>query len=278
MFKWSIPLAVIFASCNIIDPKEDQPVYLQVDSVSVSVNAGEGSSAHRVRDAWVYVNEDLLGAYEIPFRVPILEEGSKRIAIFAGIFDNGNSGFRKEYPYYSAYRISSNLQAGKDLVINPILNYHSSAEFAFIDEFEIGTEFIDDGGDTTLVTIDDTSRVFEGIRSGMIDLEPGMLYKGKTSVRYPLPGQGNPVYVEMNYSSDINFAVGIRGFGPGGSHEDLRYGIRAKKEWNKIYLNMTDLVTGFQTTYKTNQYEILIQAAATSAGGTVLLDNIKLIH
>ena len=139
--RWSfLPLILLISGCDIINPKEDLPVYLTVDNVSVNPGAGEGTSSHKIEDVWIYINDDLLGAFELPVRIPVLESGSKKLSIVAGVLDNGSSAIHAQYPYYTSYDITMNF-TGTERSASPVFKYHSSADFSFIDDFELGTHF-----------------------------------------------------------------------------------------------------------------------------------------
>lgn len=65
-----------FNSCELIDEPEEIPSYVQIDTIKVQTrNADEGSKSHNIKDAWLFVNNQLVGPFELPMKAPVLEEG-----------------------------------------------------------------------------------------------------------------------------------------------------------------------------------------------------------
>ena len=75
-------IAVIFlGSCT----KGDKvPSYLIVPSVDLSTSGLQGSNTKNITDTWVYVNDEFMGSWELPARIPVLKEGSVNVRVDAG--------------------------------------------------------------------------------------------------------------------------------------------------------------------------------------------------
>ena len=82
--------------CNLVNPKEDIPTYISMDSVFLqsTVPVIHGSVSHKITDVWVYYNRELLGAYQLPARVPVIAKSRGQLQIVAGIWEDGLSGIR----------------------------------------------------------------------------------------------------------------------------------------------------------------------------------------
>src|SRR5689334_16065814 len=94
-----LALTILFSfsllSCEIINPEEDIPSYVRAESISlVADSATQGSSASRITDVWLYVDDQPLGVYEMPVSIPVLAEGKHALAIRAGVIVNGIASTR----------------------------------------------------------------------------------------------------------------------------------------------------------------------------------------
>ena len=58
-------IVLLFHSCEIINPEEDIPSYIYVEEIKfTSTNPDQGSSSNKILDAWVYVDDELIGAFD----------------------------------------------------------------------------------------------------------------------------------------------------------------------------------------------------------------------
>ena len=95
---WHFLLLIAVTNLKVI--KQFQPI-LQIDSVSLDTNYYEqGSNFKAITDAWVYVDDGLIGAFELPATIPVLAEGKHKLEIRPGIKLNGISSTRAPYPFY----------------------------------------------------------------------------------------------------------------------------------------------------------------------------------
>jgi hypothetical protein len=271
------------SSCDLIDEPEEIPSYIQIDTIRVqSQMNSEGSSSHNIKDAWLFVNNQLIGAFELPMRAPVLEEGEQLVEVFAGIDDNGVIAIPEVYPFYDRYRATKTLKRGEVLVVEPTVLYNDDAVFGFIEDFELGNLFGADidGNDLTRIEITNTGK-FEGQRSGVILLnEENPIFEHGTANFYELYDENNPtspVYVELNYKNNIPFEVGIIGFENNALVEKVYVtGMNPSDKWNKIYINMSLDINSM----KADNYQIVIRAIKPQnvETGEIFLDNIKLLH
>ena len=94
---------LLFSGC---DKEEQIPSYIYISEfVLYTKNTNFGSNSHDFVDAWVYANNKLIGVFELPATIPILESGSKQLTIIAGIRKNGLYYEREAYPFLKPYDI-----------------------------------------------------------------------------------------------------------------------------------------------------------------------------
>ena len=271
-------------SCDVINPEEQVPAYLDIQPFTLTTSAGsQGSTSEKITEVWVFADGAFLGAYSLPATVPVLSVGPTEIELQAGIKDNGISSTPEPYPFYEPYIINLNLEANKIEQIQPTTRYTSDTKFAFIEDFEdlrprIFTETI--FGETGIVRTQ--SEVFEGSYSGQFSLErenrPLVEITSATEFN-GLQDGGVFVYLEVNYKSDAPVAWGIAGARSTATGQEQFYdpGFTSSEEWNKIYFNLSRIIFDSQI----EDYKIAFQAFLTESSpdsSNVYLDNIKLVH
>jgi len=282
----SIAIMGFFYSCELVNPTENIPSYIHIDSIALTTkNHPEyGSSSHKITDAWIYVDDQLIGAFQLPATVPVLNSGTHTVTIKPGIKVNGIAGTRAIYPFYTTFTSSENLKTKSIITINPTLTYNSYTDFAWMENFE-------DGGisliktsvsDTIIKQTSDSTKVFEGNFSGIINLDANKsFFQCETASSYGLPSGGdNPVFLEMNYKANQVFLVGLfanNSITGEVQRLEVLY-INPTTNWNKIYINLKTALE--MTTISNPIYKVFVEAQYSSTVSTteILLDNLKLVY
>ncbi len=276
-------------ACNLIDPEEPAPAYLYVPEFRLQTNpASQGSDSHKITDIWLTADGRFLGVYSLPATVPVLAEGQTGIIIEPGIKNNGINGASISYPLYRIYETTVDLIPGKTDTIRPVTFYISNLKVAAIDDFEspgrLFNKVLNDSGDGMVSTGDDA---FEGNFSGLITLDKDrpVVEISTTRLFQDLTATSPVVYLEVNYKAEAPVVFGVIGYvgGPGGlSNPILDPGFAPKDTWNKIYFNLSPLLTDPQYT---GGYQLVLQAFIPQENGRlvrdsarILMDNIKLLH
>ena len=133
----------LFTGCS-KNTVEQIPSYLAIDTISINVNAIQGTASHKIVDSWVYANNELIGGDELPSRFPILKSGTTSLTIFAGIKLNGINETRSPYPFYQ--KISKTVTLVRDSVLDLghlKYQYAEGTKFAWIENFEQNNLSID---------------------------------------------------------------------------------------------------------------------------------------
>ena len=74
------------SSCRLIDQPEKIPSFIHIEDIVFSIsNSLEGSQSEKITDAWVYVDGNLEGVYELPATLPLHYEGNHNVTIYPGI-------------------------------------------------------------------------------------------------------------------------------------------------------------------------------------------------
>lgn len=276
----SLLCSFIFMGCQKTDPAQLIPAYIEVEQFTLTTAGSEGTDHHKIVDAWIFVNDQLMGVFELPARVPTLLTGQQNVKIFAGIKNNGLNNDRVRYPFYSNYESSLNLIPDSTYVINPAITY--------INYTDIWEEDFEDGGiafsktalsDTNFVQ--DNSDPFEGSKSGTVSFAAGdLFFEARTNEPTfdNFPKVGAPVYLELNYRSNVNFTMGL--FNNDGSlPSDAQVAIftfNPKTNWNKTYIKLTDAVSSLSAATTFDLYFNAVNNGAVSTP-KIEMDNIKVV-
>lgn len=268
---------LMLASCELINPDEPVPAYLACDSIQFQTSSpNQGSNSSAISDMWVYVDNVILGTFELPARVPALVEGTHTITIRPGIMVNGISSSRTAYQHYTSYDTTIVFEKEKTYTLIPRSTYKSAAVFLQLEDFEqSGLTFSRAvGSDTTLNIISDQN-TFEG-RSGSIYLDTARSYFEYYSSFSFQASQGSLVYCELNFKCDQEFLVGLIAVVGSQQYKEGILTIRSSADWNKIYINLTDIVNAYPTA---SGFKLVISASlpASKNSSAIYLDNIKVI-
>lgn len=275
-----IIVTMIFYSCNFINPPEIIPSYIQINTINFTASSGQGSSSYKISDAWVYIDDQPLGCYELPTKFPVLKEGNHKITIYGGIKINGIAGTRSIYPYYQPWTQYVCLKKDSTIIFYPSTTYYSSTKFSFIEAFEDGGILFKKSptSDTMIVKTSAKSEVFEGTYSGVITLNNDIdTFECVTIDAYKLPKSDSPVFIEMDYKTNNTFTIGVYANYTGYRNRLEYLNINPSDTWNKIYINLTNIIS---REAMANDYNIFISAykASDVLNGVILIDNIKLIN
>lgn len=276
LFSW-----IVLNSCEIYNPTEETPSYIHIDSISLVTNiALQGSNSNKITDVWIYIDDQLIGTFELPVTFPILAEGLHQIRVKAGIKMNGIAATRIQYPFYDSYIQTIDLSREKITKIAPVITYSPVTTFTWIEDFESpGISITTINSDTILQKTQMSSDVFEGSFSGVVSLdESHPFFECVSSASgYKLPKAGDPVFLELNYKSNNPFRVGIYANKQGGIKQVEALIINPSDNWNKIYISLTSVVSGEPDATSYKIYLGMLKESSV-ANPKLLIDNIKLLN
>ena len=278
----------IFSACEIINPEESIPSYIRINQIGLETAYGQGTASQKIVDVWIYVDDELIGAFELPATFPVIAEGYHEIIIKPGIELNGIAPTRAIYPFYSPIIKNINFIKDSIIVLDSLFAlttfYYNDTEFPW---GGVGQEDFEESG----ITIDSTYRsetgitvtsqdVFEGNHSGLVTLSGTVdFFEAKSDEDDPfyLPQAGSYVFLELNYKTNNHFTVGVFANSNTSSSQHPIFVIKPNDEWNKIYINLTPTVSR-----ETQALDFNIFFGAVLDEGVekaeILFDNIKLVH
>ncbi len=279
---------ILFSGCSKIDPKIEPASYIEISDYSVitdSVNLKQGTSHQKFTNVLVTSKTKNYGYYPIPCKIPLPLEGETYLNIRAAILVNGVKFLRVDYPVMKGFDTTVNLVKGQVTRLKPVFQYYSTADFPLVEDFE-GTTFTvtnSSATDTFCTKIDTANAAFgNSCLSIKLDAAHPVCQVQSTSGFY-LPNDGPNIYLEFNYKSNYPIEVGLIGSSTQGvilnSEQRSAGGANASAGWNKIYIDMTNIV---RTPPYHNFYFLYLYTSKGFDPGVgyplIYVDNLKVVH
>ncbi len=273
-------LSLIFLSaCDIINPTEDIPSFIHIDKFSLITTSEQGTNSHKITDAWVYIDGNFNGVYELPVTFPLLNEGKHEIKLYPGIKIFGIASSREIYPFYKNFVAQKDLKPDNIDTISPTVYYLDELNFS-----ELWMEDFEDEGiklDTIFGSNVKLEQIFDTIlnsKIGFINLTENNNIFDCKSEGLDLPKYSKRVYLEINYKCDHDFAIGLWA---NLNSSTLRQAIIQLSphpdSWNKIYIDLTQTATANPNAI---DFYLFINAILNDGStlGNIYIDNLKIIH
>jgi hypothetical protein len=263
--------------CHCSKNEATKPSFIRINQIDLALsNSNQGSSSAKISDAWIYINDQLLGAYELPCEIPVSNFGTAKISIAAGIKNTGQSTIRERYPFYSWYDTTITFNNGI-YSLNPTVNYLESAQFNFVGDFESNNTYLvkEADSDTNIYKINANN--FEGLGSGEITVNnSNVLGKVRSALNTTIPQGGKRVFLEMNYACNAPVISGvIVDAGNNDIHIPIITLSSTQMQWNKIYIDLTNTLAQANLQGKFEFYFEIQQISGEE--NKVRFDNIKLV-
>lgn len=266
-------------SCSKDAFEAEIPSYITINSFSLTTNnALQGSNSEGITDAWVFINDDLIGTFELPARFPVLKKGNVTIKVFAGIKDNGVTQTRARYTLYAPHEEQILLAPKKEITIFPTITYTPDAKFAWLEDFESASISLTFNSDSDTTLFKDNNDAFEGFFSGKVFLQPTMDFFETISPKFSnVSFNGTPVYLEVNFKTNDNVLVGLL-------TDNDKIGLvklLPTTTWKKIYINLTSAINSKPTNTNFRVFFGVQSSGLTpflTPNPTIQLDNLKVVH
>lgn len=280
LFAIFILTAVIMTSCNWINPSEETPSFVRIESISFSTTSIQGSANQSFVDAWVYIDGEKMGAFELPLTFPVLKEGTFTIQVYPGVKLNGIANTRAIYPFVKPWEATISLTKDSATIIHPTTTYYDNLSFRVIEGFEDAGMTITSTtlSDTIMLRTSEPTEVFEGSFSGLLAVDTQRdTVDVRSNASYVLPQTGAYNFLEMNFKSQAPLAVGVISNTGGYSVYHPIIVLNETDTWKKVYVNLTPVVS---REYEANSFFFFfhMELPEGMTEAKAYLDNIKLIH
>ena len=269
------------SSCDKFEGDQTIPAYLRIDSIYLQTDyATEGTAFQNFTDAWVYIDDELIGAYQMPAEFPVLARGVHKVTIMPGVKKNGISTTRTNYPFCKSIILNVNFAEDSTIHLGGLkTTYEETTEFFMIEDF-----------DGVVISLDTTKRsaaginltpagwpaTFQGNHSGIVQLDSaGTMFEctNKTDFVIPLA----PVYMEVNFNTNTPVAAGVFLYGYTQIVQfPVVYLAPTEGQWKKIYIDLTNALNS--ETGMVN-FRIFFNAILqeNNPDAEIRLDNIKVL-
>lgn len=276
--------AVLFSACVKNNP---EPVWLSIDSWVLNENPDpgleEGDLSHNFTDVRVYVDNKIIGIFEVPCKIPVLISGSaKEIVLSPVIRNNGISATKKVYPFCEPFKVTLDLVEGQTYDLHPTTQYYSACKFKINDKFDISTDLNTDPNSNASLEIENDPEIAKWDGYGHISLNAGSdsLWLGYTQKYLNLPKAGAEVYLEVDYMTSNNLLTGVFAISSASGavqNPNIQINPQSAPHWNKIYIDLKEIVSNSNSAdYFEMYFRALIDEGESS--GDIYLDNFKVIH
>ncbi|MBW6461290.1 MAG: hypothetical protein K0B08_12030 [Bacteroidales bacterium] len=285
-----LSIFIVLTGCDKFEGDQTIPAYLQVDSLGFSTdNTIQGTANQNFMDVWLYVDDNLIGGFEMPVQIPVLAAGQHKVEIRPGIILNGISDTRAPYPLVKPIVIQD-----YDFIIDSVqgfngtTSYLDNVEFVWMEDFENPNLQIikAHNSDTGMVRTNpanapgaylDTFSEYSGISHLDTDRHYLMLVSDDGTGQGFVFKRGDFIFLEMHYKNNLPLVIGAFIQKQDNTiHQRSFLILNPTDHWKKIYVNFTPMVN---ETVDAVNYKIYIEADKNmiTGNGIVMLDNIKLV-
>ena len=290
-------LAALLLSCKKFEGGQTVPAYIRIDTLGLNCDYYTyGSNTHKFVDAWVYVDDNIIGCYELPAMFPVLKEGVHKITVRPGIAVNGIRDARADYPFVAPLDFEVDLKRDDVDTLFPVFNYlpvNNNFHVRWKEDFDSGS-----------ITMEPTSQSDVNIGYAYDESawhDPEGIYSVKsakmtltsdtaqfciaTSEEFTdLPSEVKFCLLEMDYKCSDTCAVGIFYMLDYTVNQEALVRLRPtcasgteSGQWNKIYINITPYLADYKDA---DYFKFYISSWVYRNDGPQYFyyDNLKLIY
>lgn len=299
IFFTATMMALLMPSCKKFDGSQTVPAYIYIKEVEVQCDYFRyGANTHKIVDAWVFVDDNILGCYELPATIPVLKEEKHKVAVYAGIARDGIRDLRAQYPFYAPWEDSVILVKDEIVTLRPVFTYYPEG----VDE-NMHVRWMEDfdGGTITIQATSQSDTVVEVYNGPYAWHDPEGIYSQKsgkvvltsdtmqfrianTEEFRDLPTGGSACMLEMDYKCSDTCFVGLMYFKDYTLTAEPLVRLKPTGDsgqepvaWNKIYINIGPYLVDNETA---DYFKIYFGSWNPRNAGTqyFYFDNLKLIY
>lgn len=268
----------ILTTTSCAEDRSEIPSFVRIDSIAVDSSSYDSVGKHtgKIDFAFVYVDDNLQGVYQLPCKFPVIGEGPKNFKIYAGVYEFGNGAATIRYSFYQPYEVFDTLVKEETLILAPHVIYDPELFIPSIQDFDspgFGSDFVKSGG-----TTGDYFSNYAGGNPGSC----GYLYmqagdttylqiETVTAINVPKNLQLG-CFLELDYKCNAPFYLDIKTSVEGRSI----VGFNTKTTWSKIYINLSYAVNSIQGT----DIKLIFRTPRVPGitDQEIFIDNVKLIY
>ncbi len=280
-FSFFLLLLLAHTSCEKFSGNQTVPAYLRIDSIRLTTDySTQGTAMNSITDAWVYIDGELIGTFQLPARFPVLKQGSHSLMVLPGVKKDGIAATRINYPFYQEINKTIDLVPDSTLDVGILsTTYSTKAKFIWKEDFDNAAITLD----TTTATTEKIKQTpsgspftLEGLHSGIVELDTiGATFEAVSHSTFTIPI--SEVYLEMNFNINTSLIVGvyITTFGILNPPSPIMTLLPTNDKWKKIYIDLTTTLNAYSGATKFRVYYYVKNTSGDH--NRILLDNIKVL-
>jgi hypothetical protein len=270
-------------SCEKFSGDQTIPAYLKIDSIRLTTDyATQGTASNAITDAWVYIDGQLIGTFQLPATFPVLQQGTHKLMVLPGVKKDGIASTIINYPFYMDTTKTINLIPDKTLNVGILSTaYSSKTKFIWKEDFDNAAMTLDStSAATTKIsqTPSNSPLTFEGYHSGVVELDTiGATFAAASHSTFAIPANSG-AFLEMNFNMNASMVVGVDVY-------DAAYTFitdapimtlnPTNNKWKKIYI---DLSTALSSYSEEKYFKVYFYFENTTGDHyQIVLDNIKVL-
>ena len=286
VYRYLLFLGLILGACVKNNP---DPAWLEVTEWTLeanpTLNGEEGQLTQNITDAWVYVDEQLIGVFEVPFKIPILKEGAASIRIYPTIRVNGIVATKMRNEHMVPFEVSGIFVKNQTLTIAPKTHYKDNVNFWTEDFEDINIKITDDPNTSSahLTLANDTLKWFNGNYYGKVLLSAqDSMWIAYTNQDQQLSIPKNKqAMLEIDYCNTVPFTNYLLFVNNNGTNENVMVTMNKSPlnalRWKKIYILLSEVITaGPNNTNYVQAFKAFYDN--TISNNLILIDNIKVVY
>ena len=239
------------------------PAYIEIHEFNYINNTESEkpyTSSHqstKITDAWVTMDDQFLGAFEIPCKIPIhldnnMQSGIHSFDIYPGIKVNGIAASRAQYPFYKKFSLDTVLSQNSTTLLNPTTEYSDVAIDLFdgLGAFEDSDIILNTKNSSQMpacanlssnraTPIIQTETVFQGESSLAIHLNSEQNYFHISTDTIDLAGT---TFLELNFKTSTTLMAGVIIINYPQEKKEELIQLHPTNTWKKTYLDITPLI------------------------------------
>lgn len=273
---------LLLAAINLTSCEDEQiPAFVAVDHYTLNTVAGQGTSRHAITDCWVYVDEQIIGAFQMPFEIPVLAEGEHTIRIRPGIRVNGLESQRSISPFFTDKVITTQFHPDSTITFSPTTEYRVETDFVWLEDFT-QAGFSLEASDISI-----TAPLRQNIPENVIEGHYMRMHipAGDTGIAecrstgfFDLEKEGKTVFLEFDYKCNTPLRVGLMIYEPTTLRQIPILVLNPTTEWKHIYVSLTENVSFYTNAFGQRVFFGFIGLGDQTEPLEALIDNIKLMQ
>jgi hypothetical protein len=273
------------SSCGMIGEEAvSLPAYICVPSYTFETDSMiQGSNHNNFSDMWISDAGIIVGAVGLPSLLPIQKQGPTEVRVDAGILLTGQDHQRSSYPLIATYIETRDLKPGVIDTFRPVFKYLPNLDVKFVEDYDrigaslkINPSYYQTGD--TILKVNDEHALRPGSYSGKVVLASShQIMQLISSAEYEFVGSGSPVYLEIDYNSNLPLDIGYYYNDPitGASPAQSVIQTYASNGWRKLYIDLTSEVATKKA--KTTFIIYIGIYNIDNIAPAVYIDNVKLL-